>query len=165
MLPPQRRPCWSCDDASPKSEGEKSFPCGARVPAPWDRGQKGSWVPGGHRCPWLGVSVMLTLSPLCHRFAPTFPEAVILPSGDVAFGELLEAGQGAVCFVWAVGIPALAQAGDFFHEPPRLCQDGAPGLSKLALLGTVLVFFSSKPSSRQPSGKKAGAFRGHAGGR
>lgn len=150
---------------APKAKGKNPSPVGHESRPRGIGARRGAGCQGGHRCPWLGVSVMLTLSPLCHLFAPTFPEAVILPRGDVAFGELLEAGQSAACFVWAVGIPALAQAGDFFHEPPRLCQDGAPGLSKLALLGTVLVFFSSKPSSRQPSGKKAGAFRGHAGGR
>lgn len=123
-------------------------------------GPEGSWVPGGHRCPWLGVSVTLTLSPLCHRFAPTFPEAVILPNGDVAFGELLEAGQSAACFVWAVGIPS-----DLPVSPQGFARMEPQGFPNSPFLAPIWWFFSSKPSSRQPSGKKAGAFRGHAGGR
>lgn len=160
MLPPQRRPCRSCDDASPKSEGEKSFPCGARVPAPWDRGQKGSWVPGGHRCPWLGVSVMLTLSPLCHRFAPTFPEAVILPSGDVAFGELLEAGKGAACFVWAVGIPALAQDGAFSMSPQGFARMEPQGFPNSPFLAPIWCFFPASRALGSLLGKRPGLSAG-----
>lgn len=109
---------------APKAKG-KTLPLWGTSPSPVGSGPEGSWVPGGCRCPLLGVSV--TLSPLCHRFAPTFPEAVILRNGDVAFRELLEAGQSAVCFAWAVGIPALAQAGALPASPRGFVRTETPG--------------------------------------
>lgn len=145
---------------TPKAKGKNPSPVGHESRPRGIGARRGAGCQGGHRCPWLGVSVMLTLSPLCHRFAPTFPEAVILPSGDVAFGELLEAGQNTACFIWAVGIPALAQAGAFSMSPQGFARMEPQGFPNSPFLAPIWCFFPASRALGSLLGKRPGLSAG-----
>lgn len=120
---------------APKAKGKNPSPVGHES-RPRGIGARGELGAGGAQVPLAGgfrdadaVPVVSPLRPNVSggRYPPQRRRCLRGAAGGRTKRRLFRLGSG--------------NPKRFAREPPRLCQDGAPGLSKLALLGTDLVVF------------------------